>query len=277
MGQTIERLPEKESGNGGRQEGVKMKCCLPIMDPSCSWLVPPDALTLIQDEVHVWRASIDIPDEQIEELINTLSPDERKRSEKYHFRRDRQNFVAARGILRNILAGYLGTEPEKIIFSYSPYGKPFLSGPFSNRDLSFNLSHAKYLAMYAVTLKRKVGIDIEYPQQEFQWNDIVERFFSPLEKTELLALPEKNRHRAFFTYWTRKEAFLKANGTGLSTEIKDINVTLKHERSSYLLRPGCALREDDYWSLIDLNPGFGYLAALAAEGDGLRVRCWQWR
>ncbi len=256
---------------------MKVKCFLPIMDTSCSWLAPPEALTVIRDEVHVWRASLDIPDEQIEKLLKTLSPDERKRSEKYHFRRDRQNFVAARGILRNILAGYLGTEPEKIIFSYSPYSKPFLSGPFSDRDLSFNLSHAKDLAMYAVTRKRKVGIDIEYPRQEFQWNDIVERCFSSPEKAELLALPEKNRHRAFFTYWTRKEAFLKANGIGLSTEIKDVNVTLKHDRSSYLLRPICALRDDDYWSLIDLNPGFGYLAALAVEGDGLSVRCWQWR
>ncbi|MBI5099965.1 MAG: 4'-phosphopantetheinyl transferase superfamily protein [Nitrospirae bacterium] len=253
-----------------------MKCFLPKMAPSCSWIAPPDVLTVTQDEVHVWRASLDIPDEQIEKLIKTLSPDERERSEKYHFRRDRQNYIAARGILRNILAGHLGTEPEKIIFSYSPYGKPFLSDHFSNTELSFNLSHAKDLAMYAVTLKRKVGIDIEYSQQEFQWNDIVERFFSPLEKAELLALPEKDRHRAFFTYWTRKEAFLKAKGIGLSTGIKDINVTLKNERSSYLLRSDYALREDDYWSLIDLNPGFGYLAALAVEGDGLRVRCWQY-
>lgn len=254
-----------------------MECVFPEMDTACSWLAPPDVLTLMRDEVHVWRASIDIPDEQIEELINTLSPDERKRSEKYHFRRDRQNFIAARGILRNILAGYLGTEPERIVFSYGPYGKPFLSDCFSSRGLSFNLSHAKELAMFAVTLNRNVGIDIEYPRQDFQWNDIVERFFSSPEKAGLFALPEENRHRAFFTYWTRKEAFLKAKGTGLSTGIKDINVNLTHERSSCLLRSGHALREDDHWSLLDLDPGSGCLAALAVEGVGLRFQCRQWR
>ena len=234
---------------------MKLEFVFPKMNTTCSWLAPPDVLTLIRDEVHVWRASLDITDKQIEKLTKTLSPDERKRSEKYHFRRDRQNFIAARGLLRNILAGYLGTEPGEIAFSYSPYGKPLLSEPFSKRELTFNLSHAKDLVIYAVTLKRNVGIDIEYPRQEFQWNDIVESFFSSLEKAELLALPEKNRHRAFFTYWTRKEAFLKAKGLGLSTGTKDNYVTLKHERSACLLRSSYALREDDSWSLFDLDPG----------------------
>lgn len=241
-----------------------------------NWQHPPMNFSLNFNEVHVWRASLDLPDAQIDNLKSTLCSEEIKRSEKYHFRKDQKHFIAARGILRNILARYMETKPEKIVLSYSPHGKPFLSGPSMNKELSFNLAHARDFALYAVTFKRRVGVDLEYPRQEFQWEEIVERFFSSREQDALWALPEKDRCRAFYTYWTRKEAFLKAKGVGLTTDLKKVNVALKPERSVYLLKSDYASEKADCWVLHDLHPGFGYVGALAVEGEIICVKYRQW-
>ena len=107
------------------------------------WLTFPKDLSLEGTKVHAWRASLDLPEVQIEVLARSLSPDEIIRSEKFHFRRDQKRFIAARGILRNILARYMETEPGKIILSYGPHGKPFSSGPFRKNELSFNLAQPK--------------------------------------------------------------------------------------------------------------------------------------
>ncbi len=234
-------------------------------------------LSLKNNEVHVWRASLDIADSQIEILSGALSHNERTRSEKYHFERDQKRFIAGRGILRNILSRYLKTEPEEIVFSSNAHGKPFLSDACNNKEISFNLSHAHDLALYAVTAKRRVGIDLEYIQQAFQWEAIVERFFSPGEQAEIWTLPEKERCRAFYTYWTRKEAFLKAQGLGLTNDIKEVDVNFKSEGSAPLLKLNRAPDKADCWELHDLYPGFGYAGALAVDGRGLGVNGWHWR
>jgi 4'-phosphopantetheinyl transferase len=239
------------------------------------WLHAPGDLSLNWNEIHVWRASLDMPDEHTEKLSRVLSPDERRRSEKFRFTRDRRHFIAARGTLKCILARYLGTEPGKIDFSYNKHGKPFLCDSSAVTELSFNLSHAGDLALYAFTLKRKIGVDLECYHQDIQWNEIAERFFSSSEQAGLSVLPEKDRQRIFFTYWTRKEAILKAQGTGLTADIKGINVALEPKGTPYLLSRDTS---DNYvcWSLIDLCPGFGYVGALAVEGEGLSVQSWQW-
>jgi 4'-phosphopantetheinyl transferase len=243
---------------------------------SSTWLTPSKDLALEFDTAHIWRASLDLNDSLLKKLFITLSTEERRRSEKYHYRRDQRYFIAARGILRNILSRYLRTEPEEIVFSYGPHGKPFLSDPFKNKKISFNLSHAQNLAMYAVTINRRLGIDIEYVQQEFQWKEIVERFFSPDEHAELCNLPEKERCRTFFSYWTRKEAVLKAIGTGLSNGIKEMNVAPKTLSSACLSKAGYPQSISNVWELIDLDPGPGFAGALAVEGEDLGIKCWQW-
>ncbi len=240
------------------------------------WLAPPQDLSLQADEVHAWRALLDLPDSQVDVLAGILSPDEISRAEKYRFRRDQKRFIARRGILRNILALYLGTGPAKIDFSYNPYGKPSLHNALSNSELSFNLSHTRDLALYAVGLKRRIGIDVEYPREELQWEEIAERFYSPHESEQLRALPEDDRFRLFFAYWTRKEAVLKARGMGLVNGLKDINVVLEPAAPQFDSHTEHRRYSVGNLELIGLNLGIAYVGALAVGGKGLHLQCWQW-
>ena len=240
------------------------------------WLTYPEHLTLTANEVHVWRALLDIPEDAIARLAGSLSPDEASRSERYHFRRDQKRFLAGRGILRNILARYLAAEPEQIVFSYNAHGKPFLCDPFKSMELTFNLSHAHDLALYAVAVKRRVGIDMEFLQREFQWEEIAERFFSHGEQASLRRLPQKERRHAFFTFWTQKEAVLKAVGTGLTDDLKKINVASRPRRTACPSPAGYPQNISDIWEVIELDPGPGFTGALAVEGEGVHVQCWQW-
>ena len=238
------------------------------------WLTSPKDLSLKGNEVHVWRVPLDMPDVRIEKLFEVLSQEEKIRSARYHFSRDQKHFVAARGILRNILARYLAAEPEQIVFSYDSRGKPFLCDTFNNKEISFNLSHAHDLALYAVAVKRKVGIDVESVQQDFQWEEIVERFFSSVEQAELWTLPVKDRLRAFYTYWTRKEAILKAMGTCLTDEMREINGASEPLKSTCLSRAGYPRNGYAHWTLIDLDTGPRYASALAVEGRDWKLRCY---
>jgi 4'-phosphopantetheinyl transferase len=144
-----------------------------------NWNPPPADLKLGPDEVHVWRASLNSSTASIESLLEILDPDEQRRADKYHFKRDRERFIVARGALRHILSRYLAIAPARIRFTYSPYGKPGLAGEMN--QLSFNLSHSNEVALYAVALGCEVGLDIEFIREDFAAVEIAERFFSTQE------------------------------------------------------------------------------------------------
>lgn len=243
----------------------------------CSlWQAPAERPHLQYNEVHIWRASLNLPEAQLLMLGETLSRDELRRGDKYYFKQDRQHFIAARGILRNILSRYLQVNPVEIEFSYTPHGKPLLSHLIDDKGLSFNLSHANDLVLCALALNRKTGVDLEYIRQDFEWRDIAERFFSSEEKSELQLISENIRCKKFYTYWTRKEAFLKSIGTGLAVDPKNINVTKQSGQSVWVMQPIQFTGTPEQCSLFDLDPGFGYAAALAVEGKGFKIKCWQW-
>ena len=136
------------------------------------------------------------------------SGNERERAARFHFQKDRDHFVAARGILRLILGHYLDQPPEQLRFSYGPFGKPSLAGEADGQQLQFNVSHARGLALYAFARGRALGIDIEYVRADLAGDEIAERFFSRQEVSALRALPENARTHAFFNCWTRKEAYM---------------------------------------------------------------------
>jgi 4'-phosphopantetheinyl transferase len=207
--------------------------------------------------------------------FEVLSPDERQRAARYHFQRDREHFCVARGALRSILGDYLNRPPARISFSYGPYGKPALDGVAGGARLRFNVAHSHGLALYAVTLDRETGVDVELVRDDFPTFDIAERFFSEAEVAAWRALPPDERAGAFFDCWTRKEAYIKARGEGLSLPLHEFTVSLGE--SPRLLSAGDDPREASRWSLIELHPATGYRAALAVEGDAPAVRCWQWR
>jgi len=226
-----------------------------------------------RNEVHVWRVPLD--ESRAALLRPLLAPDECARADRFHFSRDRHRFIVARGSLRIILGGYLKQEPAQLSFSYSQYGKPALADETDGSRLSFNLSHANELALIAVTQGRGLGVDIEFIRPEFASEEIAERFFSDHEVAALRALPEKAQSEAFFNCWTRKEAYIKAIGEGMSMPLNQFHVSLEPGSPARLLGNLRDANEVSRWSLQELAPGPGYVAAVAVEGRDWQLRCWQ--
>ena len=196
-------------------------------------------MRLERGEIHLWTASLDAPDVCIAAMRALLSDDELDRAGRFHFEKDRTAFVLSRGFLRTILGRYLGGE---VRFVYGSHGKPALdpAGP------CFNLSHTGALVILGLTLESEIGVDVERIRSIENRDAIAERYFSPSEYGQALS------DEVFFQCWTRKEAYIKAVGGGLSIPLKSINT--------------------DGWSMIDLRPRDGYVAAVAVEGGPWTLR-----
>jgi len=239
----------------------------------------PSSFQLASNEVHSWCASLDVPPETSARLYATLTPDERTRSARFQFERDQQRFIVARGVLRDLLGRYLQTQPSRIGFVYNAFGKPDLSPEFGNR-LKFNLSHSAGLALIAIATASNVGVDLEYIRAQSDYADIARWFFSTAEGDYLLALPSHLYAEAFFSCWTKKEAYLKACGEGLATPLNSFSVPLRTNpaHSPVDLYVGSKdIAPAKRWSLYTLRPAPGYAGALAIEGTGWRLRQWQWK
>jgi 4'-phosphopantetheinyl transferase len=244
------------------------------LDPP--WHPAPAELTLSSTEVHVWRTALDPAASCVERLRRNLSADELERAARFHFPRDRRRFTVARGVLRDILVRYLRVPPSALVFRYSAYGKPALADGFDDGVLRFNVSHSHEMALFAVTCGREVGIDIEFLGREIRGEEIAERFFSAGECATLRDLPQEVKHQAFFNCWTRKEAYIKAHGEGLSLPLDQFDVSLAPGEPAALLATRSDPQEACRWSMQALSPRAGYVAALAVEGQGWQLRCWQW-
>ena len=231
---------------------------------------------IYSNEVHVWRVFLDLTTLQSESLLGILSADELARAGRLRFERDQKRFIVARGILRKILGRYLGKNPHKLRFEYTSHGKPVLATNSGYDTLSFNLSHSDAFALYAVTRGRNIGIDIERVRDDVAVEQIAQRFFSQGEISSLERIHKNKRSEVFFQYWTRKEAFLKATGEGVSFPMEQCDVSLISGR---VLSPITLLgdnRESSCWYGQDLFPGHGYAAAIAVEGGDWDLSCWHY-
>jgi 4'-phosphopantetheinyl transferase len=170
-----------------------------------------------------------------------------------------------------VLGQYLAGNPADLRFSYNDYGKPLLTG---DHGLKFNLSHSHEVALVAVTRDAAVGVDVEHVRSDFASEEIARRFFSRLEVETFSSLPKEEKVAAFFRCWTRKEAYIKAIGKGLSQPLDGFDVTLAPADPAALLRAD----EDDRlsWSMSVIAVGHGYAAALAVEGVPSQISCWQY-
>lgn len=218
-------------------------------------------------EVHVWFARLDRTPARIARMRTVLNADEIARADRFLMEVHRNRFIAGRALLRDLLAGYLGERPEAIAFAYNEWGKPALAPGFAALDLRFNLSHSQNLAMYAFALGRDVGADIEMIRVEVAKESVAENFFSPWEVQTLRALPREHQAQAFFNCWTRKEAYVKARGQGLSIVLSSFDVSLAPGE------PAKILRGDDCrgWSLVSFVPERDCVAALAMHGTALQI------
>jgi 4'-phosphopantetheinyl transferase len=236
-------------------------------------------LQLAGNEAHVWLIPLSGQDDRDPSDFSPLSEDEVQRAHRFHFDRDRFRFIAARAAMRNILAQYLGTAAGELTFSYTPKGKPGLAPDFRKPALQFNLSHSRDFALLALTRHSRVGADIEFIDSERATGDIATRFFSPAEITTLEALPAVARVEAFFQCWTRKEAYLKALGAGLSVPLDSFDVAFGPGVPPALLRLADSSSAASPWTLYDIVAPPGYAAAVAVEGldHQLQLREWQFR
>lgn len=226
------------------------------------------------NEVHIWRMFINIVNFQKLSLLETLSDDELTRAEQFRFEKDQKRFIIARGVLRIILGHYLRKKPYELHFNYTSHGKPVLATDNGCDTISFNLSHSDEITLYAVTRKRKIGIDIEHIKDNFDVRQVAQRFFSPGEISSLDKIHKHKQSELFFQYWTRKEAFIKATGEGVSFPMEQCDTTLL---SGDVLSPITLVDnngEDCCWYGQDLFPGHGYVAAIAVEGDDYDLSCW---
>jgi 4'-phosphopantetheinyl transferase len=238
------------------------------------WHSVPSEVTLKGDEVHVWRVWMRQFHPRVGELLRLLTLDEMARADRFHFMEDRQRFVIARGMLRVILSRYVKVRPAELRLVYSAFGKPSLNDDECSSGLQFNLAHSHEVVLYAVTSGRRVGIDVEHIRADMAVSEIAERFFSGPEVDAFNALPTESRVEGFFNCWTRKEAYIKARGEGLSFPLDGFAVSLNPGEPAALLSVINQPQERARWSLQDLPVGSGYAAALAVEGDGWALNCW---
>jgi 4'-phosphopantetheinyl transferase len=240
------------------------------------WSPAPKDLIVADNEVHVWRAQLELPPSQVQRLRGILTDDELDRANRFSLEIDRQRFIAARGTLRSILSRYLTIYPSHLRFHYNQYGKPFLAPESNAYPLNFNLSHSDRMALYAITRNMEIGVDVERVRSDFEYEEIAEGFFSANEVAILRTIPTEKKLEAFHNCWTRKEAYIKAHGNGLSLPLDSFDVSLASWEPSIVLITKDELQEGSHWTLLDLKPGLGYVGALAVKGIGCRFRYWDW-
>lgn len=223
--------------------------------------IPP----LRPDEAHVWRVALERAQEDLERDRALLSPDERRRADRYRFPVHARRFVAGRASLRRILGAYLETDPGGIVFAYGPDGKPRLAEPEAR--LRFNVAHSADVALVAVAERREVGVDLERVRRGIPHRRLAKRFFSPPEVAALEAFATPFHEAAFFATWARKEAYVKARGEGLARWLRHFAVSVEPSAE----RPALAVperpREAERWTLRTIDVGPGFAAAIAIEGD----------
>ena len=240
------------------------------------WHMPPSRITLEADEIHIWRVSLTMSQGEIDRFSRLLASDEQEKAGRYRFEKDRNQFIIGRGLLRTLLGCYLGCEPRHVSFRYSSYGKPSLGEPLASSGLQFNLSHSHQLALLAFTYTRDIGIDIEYMRPNVEFEQLAEHFFAPEECAVLRSVAPSARAETFYNCWTRKEAYIKARGEGLSIPLASFDVSLRPGEPAALLQSREDPAEVPHWSLHALFPGEHYAAALAIKDNQQQPRCWQW-
>jgi 4'-phosphopantetheinyl transferase len=237
-----------------------------------AWSLAPVIFEPGADEVHLWCASLDYDALVLSRLERTLSPDEEARANRFVFKTDRNRFVVARGILRELLGAYLMLSPTEVRFRYGPQGKPTADPEICSSTLQFNLSHSNGLAVYAFAHGRGLGIDVERVRPELAGEEIAERFFGPRELAELRALSPQLRAEGFFLCWTRKEAYVKAHGAGLNLPLDTFVVSLTPGRPAELESV-----DSSRWTLKSFKPSPGFVGAIVGEGKDWRLHYRKWQ
>lgn len=241
-----------------------------VLTPVWKTLFVPPALA--SEDVHIWRASLDLPLHELGKLFSLLTAEEQSRADRFYRTRDRNRFIAARGTLRSLLSGYLNLAPELLSLTCNPHGKPLLAGNSAQATLQFNLTRRQDLALYAFAIGKPVGIDVEAEQTSQQIEELIPQIASARELAMWKTLPTSARQQAFLHLWTRKEALLKSAGTGFSLPPAQITVFPSLPEIGHNLMPDFGVS----WKWVAFTPGTGYLAALTTPATA-SLAWFDWR
>lgn len=237
-----------------------------------TWMRGPAAPVIWPNEVHVWRARLDV--DWSWTFDEALSLDDRARADRFRFESDRRRFCVARASLRLVLGRYLRAKPGRLQLDTNEYGKPCFANQKASQGLRFNLSHSHQLALIAIARDREVGVDVEYIRPDFVNDEIVRNFFSQAEAEELHSLPPEVKTQAFFNCWTRKEAYIKARGEGMYCSLDQFDVSVLPGAPAILRNSRMDSREVERWTFQDLLVESGYAATVAIEGGFSRLVLW---
>lgn len=227
-------------------------------------------------EVHLWVASLRRERGVLSTFEATLSQDEKERAHRFKKVEDADRYVAARGLLRNLLGTYLALSPGQIQFEYNALGKPHLVTKEGVHSLNFSVSHSDELGLFGFARQYRIGVDLECNRSEFDFDDLVERYFSLAEVERLRSLPADQQKEAFYRGWTRKEAYLKARGDGLSYPLEKVEVTLTPDEPALLLGVADDPDASHHWVLQHLSPAMDYIGAVAVETDRVSFTYGTW-
>lgn len=222
------------------------------------WSTPGVFPVLTLNQVHLWSINLNKIEETPEQLIATLSADELERAERYRFSKDRNTYITARAKLRRLIARYLKTDASSVHFLYNDQGKPYIDSDF---PLQFNVSHSQDMILIGFTLEHLIGVDIEHDKRSIEIPQIARSFFSKSETWKLLALPEQQQQQAFYNCWTKKEAFIKAKGGGLSIPLDKFEVSLLPEEPARLKAIDWDQQDVASWNLMSFKIGEDYTGA----------------
>lgn len=232
------------------------------------WLPVPDRLVLAPTAVHLHRLRLT---QKFAPFYNLLAPDERIRAARFQLADDRRRYAVARGALRMLIGRYENIPPQQIQFAHNDFGKPLL---LHETDLQFNVSHSQDLALLAFSRGRLIGVDVEFKRPLADAEDMAAHYFSPGEYDQFRQLGKAQQQAAFFSCWTRKEAFIKAIGEGLSHPLHTFAVTfVPGEVARFLWIAG---QEIGAWKLRDVKPHPDCVAAIAVNAWTGELSCFEW-
>jgi 4'-phosphopantetheinyl transferase len=229
------------------------------------WTQPLQMPLLEPAEVHVWKISWSDEDIHLRRLQGILSPDERQKGNRFYFQKDRRRFIAVHACLRLLLGHYLQIDAASLQFDYGAHGKPSVASESLKQKCSFNISHSRNLALLAFSGRQTIGVDVESIQPHLADEQIAKNLFAPEEIATLRSLPPHLRDKAFFSCWTRKEAYLKATGEGLSDSMNRFIAPMHQFEVSCFAGIVEHAEDNRSWFIWHLEPAPGYVGALATD------------
>lgn len=235
----------------------------------------PDGLDLSRRNVDVWLTSTDLPDTQVQAYARSLSEAELARAQKFRSRTGYREYVVTRGLLRQVLSSVAGLDLSGIDFHYGEHGKPALAACVAGESVAFNVSHSHGLALVALTLGGRLGVDLEKIRPEVEWRDLAGRYFSEAECRALERRLDRDGLKVFFTCWTRKEAFVKALGDGVAYGLKEFDVSIGPEEDYAALTIRSQDEDCAGWLVKNLPVPDSHVAALAVDRPACCFRLWR--